>query len=105
MITMNVSNETRPVRIVSDTGRPFAVCTSLPVALSREEMAEVIGGIGWGAVARFALRGVFGGAVGVGVGLATEVVWHYYSEDIINFVDSVVNYQPPRIDMCRPTSR
>ena len=44
---MIATTEARPVRIVSDTGRPFAACTNLPVRqelLSQEAMVEIAGG-------------------------------------------------------------
>lgn len=45
---MSRMEKTQSVRITSDTGRPFAACTNLPVRqemLSREMMRGVIGGM------------------------------------------------------------
>ena len=48
-------------------------------------MAVAGQGIG-STVARVAIKGVAGGVVGVVASIAAEVIWHYYGDDILEWV-------------------
>jgi hypothetical protein len=80
-------DKTQPVRITSDTGRPFAACTNLPVRqemLSREMMKGVTGGNPYAAAAEKIFYSILAYE-------AINKVWKPASEYITNTAQSVIN--------------